>query len=129
MVAKYARNHGITRAAGHFTRIFGTHVSTSTVQYIRDAYSRQLREKRARDEENENITSLPCLKRGRRLLTGETIDSRVQAYLKKVREGGGVVTSRVAVAAARGILLACNRSSLMEFGGNIDLNPSWVILY
>ena len=36
----------------------------------------------------------------------------------KVREGGatGVVSARIAVAAARGILLASNRNMLAEFG-------------
>ena len=42
---------------------------------------------------------------------------KVQIYLKKVREGG-VVSVRIAMAAARGIVLACDRSLLVEFGGN-----------
>lgn len=37
-------------------------------------------------------------------------------YLKKVREGGGAVSAGITVAAARGILLACDRSKLAEFG-------------
>ena len=55
----------------------------------------------------------------------EKIDSQVQSYLKKVRERARMVTARIAVAAARGIILACDRSKLIEFGGHIDLNPSW----
>ena len=46
---------------------------------------------------------LPEKKRGRSLLLGECLDLQVQKYLMKVREGGGVVSARIAVAAARGI--------------------------
>ena len=94
------------------------------MQYIKLAYDCEVQGKRARDEEGD-ITELPCKKRGTHLYMGEMIDSRVQSYLEKVREGGGVITARIAVAAARGILLACDRSKLMEFGGHIQLNPSW----
>ena len=38
-------------------------------------------------------------------MLGEELDKSVQVYLRKVRECGGVVTSRIAVAAARGIIM------------------------
>ena len=41
-------------------------------------------------------------------------------YLKKVREGGGAVSVRFAVAVAKGILLGCNRSRLAVFKRHID---------
>ena len=50
---------------------------------------------------------------------------KVQMYLKKVREREGVVSARIAVAAARGILLTCNRSILAEYGGHVELNVDW----
>ena len=50
---------------------------------------------------------------------------KVQTYLKKVREGGGVVSARIAVAAAKGILLTCDRSLLAEYGGHIELKGDW----
>ena len=53
------------------------------------------------------------------------MDLKVQMYLKKVREGGGVVTARITMAAARGILLTCDRSMLAEFGGHVHLNRHW----
>ena len=92
------------------------------MQSIRQAYER---EKRTRGDGSQDITSLPCKKRGRHLLIGETVDKQVQEYLRKVRLGGGVVTSRIAVAAAKGILLACDRLKLLEFGGHVSLGPSW----
>lgn len=45
---------------------------------------------------------------------------KVQLYQKKVREGGGVVSARIAMAAARGILLICNRSTLAEYGNQFS---------
>ena len=49
----------------------------------------------------------------------------MQLYLKKGREGGGVVSARIAVAAARGILLTCDRSMLVEFGRHTEFNRHW----
>ena len=49
---------------------------------------------------------LPCKKRGRPTLLGHDLDTQVQLYLKKVRESGGVVSARIAIAAARGIIMA-----------------------
>lgn len=39
-----------------------------------------------------------------KVLLGENPDFKVQLFLKKVRDGGGGVSSRIAMAAARGIL-------------------------
>ena len=64
-------------------------------------------------------------KRGRPVLLGETLDKKVQQYLTRVRDGGGVVSARIAMAAARGILMSCNRSRLVEFGGDVELNRQW----
>ena len=38
-------------------------------------------------------------------MLGEKLDSMVQIYLRKVREGGGAVSAKIVVAAARGILV------------------------
>ena len=45
--------------------------------------------------EKGDVTTLPPKKRGRRVLLGEKLDMKVQMYL---REGGGVVSARIAVA-------------------------------
>ena len=96
----------------------------STVTSIRKAYLEGMREKRAAEGDGD-LALLPQKKRGRRLLLGDDLDFKVQVYLKKVREGGGVVSARIAMAAAKGILLTCNRSMLAEYGGPITLNRPW----
>ena len=53
------------------------------------------------------------------------LDGKVQQYLTRVWNGGGVVSARIAMAAARGILMSCNRSRLVEFGGDVELSRQW----
>ena len=85
-----------------------------------------MKENRARAEDDDgDLAVLPAKKRGRRVLLGDNLDMKVQMYLKKVREGGGVVSARIAMAAARGIVLTCDRSLLAEFGGHVELSKHW----
>ena len=69
------------------------------------------------------------MKRGRPLLLGGRLDTMVQKYLKEVREGGGVVTARVAIAAARAIIPTQDRSQLRELGGHIELTLFFTLSY
>ncbi|MCG8622397.1 MAG: hypothetical protein MJE68_10435 [Proteobacteria bacterium] len=71
-----------------------------------------------------DLSQLPTKKRRRRVLLGDDLDRKVQLYLKKVREGG-IVSARIVMAAARGIILTCDRSILVEFGGYVELNTHW----
>lgn len=51
------------------------------------------------------------------------INIKVQAYLKKVKENGGVINSRIVMSVARGlVLLYVNPSLLRENGGHVELN-------
>ena len=59
------------------------------------------------------------------MLLRDDLDMKVQMYLKKVREGGGVVSVRIAMAATRGIVLTCDRSLLVKFGGHVELSKHW----
>ena len=63
-----------------------------------------MRKKRAAVDGGDVIL-LPMKERGRPVLFGEVLDTKVQQYLKKVRKGGGtgVVSARIAMAAGRGI--------------------------
>ena len=36
------------------------------------------------------------------------------------------MSARIAMAAARGILLSCDKTKLVEFGGHVQLNRHWV---
>ena len=47
-------------------------------------------------------------KHGRPLLPGDTLDSEVKSYIRNVREGGGLVTTKITMAAARAIVRKYN---------------------
>jgi len=59
---------------------------------------------------------LPEKQRGRLLLLGNNLDEKLQLYVRRVREGCGVVSSKIVMAAAHGMLLAYDRSELAEYG-------------
>ena len=61
--------------------------------------------KKRRAEDEEDIVTLPSKKRGRAPLLGYKLDETVQWYVKKVRESGGAVSSRIVMEAARGNVL------------------------
>ena len=82
--------------------------------------------KRKADEEM-SIERLPSKKRGRPLILGYNFDTMVQEYLRKVREAGGAVSSRVVIATAKGILLSCDRNRLVEYGGHISIGKDWAL--
>ncbi len=111
-------------AAKHFSRKLSIRLSESTVRSMKDAYKVEVSRKRKQHDEDD-VVSLPVKKRGRSLLLGEDLDTKVQLYLKNVRKGGGVVSSRIAMAAARGVLLSYDKYRLAEFGGPVLLNRHW----
>ena len=123
-IGKYACENGIAAAARYFSKKLDGKLSVSTVQYIKKAYIISLRENRASQSDVE-LTVLPVLKRGRPLLLGDKLDAKLQLYLKKIREGGGGISTRIVVAAARGLLMSSNKTQLEEFGGHVRLNQHW----
>ena len=108
-IGKYASFHGVAAAARRFSK---NPVSETTVRSIKQAYMEQVKKKR-RAEDEEDIVTLPSKKQGRAPM--------VQLYVKKVREGGGAVSSRIVMAAAQGIVLKCDQNMLQKFGGHVEL--------
>ena len=123
-MGRYTSLHGVAAAARFFTRKFDYQVSETTLHTMKKAYLQEVTRKRV-NEDNENIDLLPHQKRGRPVFLGESLDGKVQMYLRRVWDGGGVVTERIAIAAAWDILLSCDRSKLVEFGGHVMLNRFW----
>ena len=124
-IGKYACQHGTQAASNSFSRKLATKVSKSSVHSIKRANVESVKQKRKAGSDDEEVTTLPLKKRGRPFLLGERVDKQVQLYLKKIRDQGGIITASVVVAAARGILISCDHSKLVEFGGHIELNRHW----
>lgn len=111
----------VTAAARHFLKKLNWNVSKTTTVSIKKAYIEGMKEKRAIEGDGD-LQVLPTKKCGRQVLLGHVLDMKVQlqVYRKKVREGGGIVSARIAMAAARGIHLICNRSMLAEYGNQFS---------
>ena len=125
-IGKYASQHGATAASRHFSTKLKKSVSRSTAKSMKKVYKEELRKRRCYDDgSSHEISDLPAKKRGRKVLLGEDLDTKAQLYLKKVRQRGGAISARIAMAAARGILRKCNGSMLAENGGPIQLNRHW----
>ena len=125
-IGNYAIQHGVAAASRVFSSKLKLVISETTVRSIKDAYLKEIKRKRSSDPDNQQeIRSLPVKKRGRPVLLGNDLDSKVQHYLRKVREAGGTVSSRTVMAAARGIVMSYNRDLLTGFGGPVLLNRYW----
>ena len=107
-----------------FTRKLQSPISQSTVRSIRDAYRLELKQRR-QSQDCEIVAKLPKKKQGRKLLIGENLDRKVQLYLSKLREGRGTITTRIVMAATKGLLLVSNRNIPVEYGGHVQLNNHW----
>ena len=124
-IGHYAHLNGVAAASRFFTRKMGHPVATTTVLSIKKAY---LKEKNAAagQESGAEVRQLPHKARGRPLLLGP-LDSKVQLLLKKIRDNGGTVNTRIAIAAAKGILLYYNPPLLLENGGYLSLTRNWAL--
>ena len=67
------------------------------------------------------VTELNLSKRGRKTLLGEKLDSKVQFYIKSVRDSGGVVNSAKVRTAAKWIVLSHDRSFYLKMGDILNL--------
>lgn len=61
------------------------------------------------------MSSIPTSKRGRKLPVGD-LDKEVMNFIYNLREFGGVVNGKIAVAAAKGIINSKNKEFLVENG-------------
>ena len=120
--------HSVSAATKLFSRKLNIKLSEMTVCSIRDRYLEELKQRRWAGD-SEPLTSFPEKRCGRSLLLGNNLDEKLQLYANKVREGCGVVSSKIVMAAAHGMLLASDRSKLAEYGGHILLNRHWAYLF
>lgn len=116
--------NGIPAAKRKFPKELGVSISENTIRGFKVAYLEELsRKSRAKDE--VPIAALPLKKRGRPLMLGERLDSKVQNYIRRTRDTGGIITTAVVIAGARGIVNAMDRTLLPEFGGHVKIDVTW----
>ena len=107
-IGSYAHQHGVAPAARYYSRNVEVCATDSTVRSIHDVYREHLKFHRHCGI-TEPIRTLPGKARGRPLLLGNDLDKKLQLYVKKLRESSAVVSSKVVMAAARGILKIYDR--------------------
>ena len=125
-IGMYASMNGVSATSRLYSRKLKNNVSTSTVLSIKKSFVEERKTRQENDEPYDEITELPVKPRGRPLLLGK-LDQKVQCYLKKVRESGGVVNSRIVRSAAKGLVSYFNPSILVENGGHVDLSQNWAL--
>uniref|UniRef100_A0A1X7TEJ7 Uncharacterized protein n=2 Tax=Amphimedon queenslandica TaxID=400682 RepID=A0A1X7TEJ7_AMPQE len=105
---------GLFRVELILVQELGVSISENTIRGFKVAYLEELSRKRKADNEVP-ITVLPLKKRGRPLMLGERLDSMVQNYIRRTRDTGGIITTAVVIAGARGIVKAIDRTLLPKF--------------
>ena len=123
-IAKEAIAIGNSAAARKNSKKLGMNLNESSVRSWVATYKKELSRKRKSGEELD-VDILPLKKRGRPLLLGELLDSQVKAYIRCVRESGGVITSSIVVAAGEAIVKKHNPKLFFDHGGHLTLTKSW----
>ena len=123
-IARYAIENGNSRAAKHFSSVFERNINESTVRGFKVAYNR--RRNLTKDFEKSPTLSLPRSPHGTPTKLGK-YDEFVQSYILKLRQTGGIVNSRIIISAAKGFLIAEDRTMLAENGGSIVLTKAWAV--
>ena len=104
-IGKYASLNGNQVVIRHFSKQLEVELKVTSVQTWKTKYLAKLSRKCKADETNDlNINWLPVKKRGRPLFLGQNLDSQVKSYIQTLHEGGGVVTTSIAMAAAMAIV-------------------------
>ena len=105
-------------------------ISRTTVHSLKKAYYQELSPKRKAEEDLQlAISTLPTKKRGLPLLLGEDLDTKVQQYLRALRESGGAINTAIVLGAARGIIFKTKRTVLAEYGGHCLAHADMPILH
>ena len=116
-IAKSAINIGNSQAAQKWSKSLGRKINESTVRSIKRQY---LKHKTLHRNDE-----LPHKPRGPPLVLGEKMDRMVQSWVRKVRIEGGVINTRIVMAAAQGIMSTVDRKSLAKHGGHITITNDW----
>lgn len=80
-------------------------------------YKLELERKRKAGDLDPDVQVLPTAKRGRLFLLGEKLDGQTQAYIRAVRDAGGVITTGIAIAAGKAIVRKFNPTLFDEKNG------------
>ncbi len=120
-VARYALQHGNSTTARYFSSKEKKLGESTVRRWVKD-----LKMKMATDKvDYSDVKALQPAPRGRPTLLPKDLDAMVQQHIKKLRQAGGIVNQKIAIATARGLVTHHDRTLLQENGGHISLGKSW----
>ena len=93
------------------------------MRLFKKKYLEELRKTKENVSTHDSVPQVNEMKakaRGRPLLLGQ-FDNDVQMYIKALRKAGTPVSIPVVIAAAEGIITARKKSTLLKYGGHIQL--------
>ncbi|KAK3890716.1 hypothetical protein Pcinc_005351 [Petrolisthes cinctipes] len=117
-IGKYAAEHGNLAAVQHFKEQLGFEIPESTVRGLKDKYLI----KRVRGK--KEVVTIGFAQRGRPMRLGK-YDEIVQDCIRQLVKDGEKVSSFLAIATAKQVLMQYEPSLLEEYGGPVRLNPTW----
>ena len=115
-IACYASLYGISATVTYYAKKLGHCVWTCTIHCIKSAYQDEIRKIRASGN-GEPLDSLPHKKQGKPVRISKKVDGKVTAWIKRVREPGGSVSSQVMITTAHGILTSLEQKNQ----GNLEV--------
>ncbi len=119
-IARYASEHSNHETVVHFKEKLGIDLPESTVRGLREKYF----VKQADGGNQDKIVELKHDKRGRPMTLGN-YDSTVRKCILDLVASGEKPTPFMVIATAKEVLMQHDPSMLPEYGGSIQLNPTW----
>ena len=96
-VVQFASINGNSVAAARkYTKLLRKNLNESTVHFWVKNYKLELERKRKAGDVSPDVQVLPTAKQGCPFLLGEKLDGQTQAYIRAVRDAGGVITTDIA---------------------------------
>ncbi|KAJ4442037.1 hypothetical protein ANN_11903 [Periplaneta americana] len=123
-MGKFAAEHGSQRACQYFKSVLGHDVPESTIRGLRDKYLLKREHCGSSPSGNKEVTSLGYAPRGRPMRLGK-YDEVVQECIRELIKSGERVSSFLAIATAKQVLMQYEPELLEENGGKVKLNVTW----
>ena len=125
VIARYAANHRIVQVIRQFSKDLPENsLKESTIRGWKKTYLKELSSQR-KDGKDATIKKLLEKITGHPLILGDVLDKEIQAYIQETRKLGGVVSARIAIACATGILQRRNSNLLAVNSGHVVLMKEW----
>ena len=116
-IVRYAEHNGLRRTARKFDKQY-SNLNESAVRSFLKKHTAM--KNRGKKNSKSPIKGIPAKRRGKPLMLG-IVDKKIRDFLIALRDGGGVVNSIIAIAAAKGLSQSISNPDLKR----IKITTSW----